>query len=159
IAPLPGEDGSYRFQHVLFRETIYEALPSTRRARMHRHVGAAIEELYRDDLDSHLPALVSHYRLAGPAADPSKAIDYAVRAAEAASGRLAYEEAVQQWQAALDLLVRRGSRPERRAEIHERLGDLLCQSDLDPGAGIEHLEDARRLLEGAGQTAMAAQLH
>ena len=37
------EDGNYAFVHALVRETIYEALGSVRRIRLHRRVGEALE--------------------------------------------------------------------------------------------------------------------
>ena len=47
--------GRYRFAHALIRETLYEALRPSQRARLHRHVGDAIERRSADD--EHLSAL------------------------------------------------------------------------------------------------------
>ena len=81
----------YWFSHALIRETLYEELSTTRRIRLHRQIGEALEEL---DAEGNLPQLAYHFSEAAPGGDVEKAVDYAIRAAERAIALVAYEEAV-----------------------------------------------------------------
>ena len=57
IAPVPQRVGLYSFSHALIRETLYETLSMAERVRLHRHIGEALEELYRTDVA--LPSVVN----------------------------------------------------------------------------------------------------
>src|SRR3972149_2906838 len=57
IAELPRTTDQYWFSHVLIRETLYEELSTTRRVRLHRQIGEALEEL---DAEGNLPPLAYH---------------------------------------------------------------------------------------------------
>ena len=158
------EGGSYHFSHSLIRQTLYDGLSLLRRQRLHLRAAEAIEAIHAPtasgrSLTPLLPALAMHYRLAGTAADPAKAIDFAERAGEAATAVFAWEEAAAQWQAALELMGRRADPPERRVLLLERLGDLMYFTGLDYEKGIGYLEEALKLHEELGQTERAAQLH
>jgi tetratricopeptide (TPR) repeat protein len=106
ISEVPGARGRARFSHVLVRDTLYDRLGAARQARLHLRVGEALEELYAGDLASHLAELAHHFLEASAAGDPSKAIEYARRAAERAVSSLAYEEAVRLYGMALDAVGR-----------------------------------------------------
>src|SRR3989454_756292 len=57
IAELPRSIDQYWFSHALIRETLYEELSTTRRVRLHRQIGEALEEL---DAEPNLPQLAYH---------------------------------------------------------------------------------------------------
>ncbi|MCG5472092.1 AAA family ATPase [Micromonospora sp. LAH09] len=85
--PAPGR---VRFVHGLVCDTIYSDLPHLRRTHLHARVAAATRRLTPDDY----PALAHHYaRAASPDTAPL-AVDYAVRAAELAERRYAYDAAI-----------------------------------------------------------------
>jgi hypothetical protein len=86
--------GRFRFAHALVRDTVYDDLSRSRRARWHAEVAEAIERLRPDEVES----LAHHHLLAG---SPS-AVRYARAAAEQAERRFAPHEAARLWQAALD---------------------------------------------------------
>ncbi len=86
--------GRYSFVHALLRTALEEQLSATRRARLHRRIGEAIEGRYRDRLDGHLDDLARHFLAAGPE-EVDRAVTYAERAAAQATGRLAHEEAAE----------------------------------------------------------------
>jgi len=65
--------GRYRFSHSLVRSTLYDELRVTKRARLHRRVGEAIESIHGDDLDAHLGELAHHFAQAWPTTRPSSA--------------------------------------------------------------------------------------
>ncbi|HZQ38231.1 MAG TPA: LuxR C-terminal-related transcriptional regulator, partial [Dehalococcoidia bacterium] len=155
IAEAPGSPGSYRFAHVLFRDTIYDALPSTRRMRLHGSVGTALESVYRTNLAPHLAELATHFAHAAPAGRAGKAIRYARWAGDHALSVYAYEDAVQQYSRALQLMDELGDDGERAFD------DLAPGEPLpaeDPQTGrcelLLRLADAQR---GAGHSERARQ--
>src|SRR2546427_3189316 len=101
IAELPRATDQYWFSHALIRETLYEELSTTRRVRLHRQIGEALEEL---DAEGSLPQLAYHFCEAASAGDVEKAVDYAKRAAERALQMTAYEEAVSHYERALQVM-------------------------------------------------------
>jgi class 3 adenylate cyclase len=101
IAELPRSVDQYWFSHALIRETLYEELSTTRRIRLHRQIGEALEEL---DAEGNLPQLAYHFAEAAPGGDIEKAVDYARRAGEKALGQYAWEDAVVQFERALQVV-------------------------------------------------------
>lgn len=99
----PGVVGRYRFSHALVQETVYEDINALRRARLHLRVGAAMEELRGSDQHRY-GQLAFHFTRAASAATRAKAFDYTLRAADAASERLAYEQAIDNLHRALELI-------------------------------------------------------
>ena len=144
IAEVPGARGRLRFSHVLVRDTLYDRLGAARRARLHRQVGEALEELYAGEAGSHLAELAYHFLEASVAGEATAAIGYARRAAERAVALLAYEEAVRLFGMALEALDRAHPRDAvvggelllARGEAQTRAGDM-------PGAKETFLLAAR----------------
>ncbi|MCG8589813.1 MAG: hypothetical protein MJE66_11025, partial [Proteobacteria bacterium] len=118
--------GRYRFSHILVRDVLYEALAPSRRAELHRRAGDVLEKIHAGVGPGAVPELARHFRLAAPLGDTEKAVDYAVRAAEAAANVLAHEEAVVHYEHALEGLAQPESGVgERRLEILLALGASL----------------------------------
>jgi DNA-binding CsgD family transcriptional regulator len=153
------EGEAYYFTHALIRQTLYDDLSLPRRQRLHLQSGMAIERLHRRNLDRHAESLAMHYRLAGPAADAEKALEYTLRAGELALAVFAWEAAAGHWSAALGLMERHGVEPARRAELLDRLGELMVTTGLDHAGGIAHLQSALALSEQAGAGERAAETH
>lgn len=57
--------GRFRFRHSLYREILYSGLPVARRARLHRHIGAAIERGFAAAPESVVPLLAIHFEAGG----------------------------------------------------------------------------------------------
>ena len=91
-----------RFTHPLLREALYDDLAARERTRLHRQVGAALESLHRANVTPCLAELAHHRAGAQAPADIEKAIDYAIRAGEAASAVFAYEGATEHFRVAVD---------------------------------------------------------
>jgi class 3 adenylate cyclase len=101
IAELPRSPDHYWFSHALIRETLYEELSTTRRVRLHRQIGEALEEL---DAEGNLPQLAYHFAEAAPGGDIQKAVEYARKAGERAVAQYAWEDAVVQFERALQVV-------------------------------------------------------
>jgi hypothetical protein len=98
-----GLTGRYSFAHALVQHTLYEDLGGTRRTRLHKAVGEAIEHLYGEPSDARLGELARHFLLATRPTDADKAMSYARRAGEAALAALAPDDAVRYFGQALEL--------------------------------------------------------
>jgi class 3 adenylate cyclase len=122
-------EGRYQFTHNLIRMTLYDELRIARRRQFHRAVGNAIEAVPRTDLDAFLPELARHFQAAGGDAEVEKAIDYATRAGRRADALLAFEDAVQFFQTALDAIEQRPEADEAaRCRLLLQLGEAQRKS-------------------------------
>jgi len=95
-------DVEYTFKHALTQEVAYNSLLLERRKVLHEHVGQAIEEVYREQLDEHYSELAHHYTRSG---NSEKAIEYLSLVGQQAAQRSAYTEAITHLTAVLELLA------------------------------------------------------
>jgi tetratricopeptide (TPR) repeat protein len=130
VAETPGAVGRYHFVHALIRETLHEGLSAVRRARMHKQIGEVLEAVHGSDVAPHFSELAYHFFEAARAGDAGKAVDYAMRAGEWAIGQLAYEQAANNFDMALQALDLTGETDGlQRCEI------LLARADAQRRAG------------------------
>src|SRR5450755_1518935 len=134
--------GRYAFTHALVRQAVYIDLTAARRGRLHRQVAAALEDLYRDEIDQHLHELAHHFAQAAPG-EEDKAIEYLMRAGNQAQTKLAYDQALTHYRQAFELLVAYGDAAHlrRRCEVTIALGEAQRR------AGYRTFRDT--LLDGA----------
>ena len=76
--------GRYNFAHALIQHTLYEDMGANRRARAHRLVAEALEELCGDRPGSRVGELARHWISATQPIELAKAIDYSRQAGDAA---------------------------------------------------------------------------
>jgi DNA-binding SARP family transcriptional activator len=135
---------SCRFSHALVQETLYRSLNGLQRARLHRRVGEALESLHGEAMEGHLDEAAHHF-FAGRATGTAKAVQYARRAAEAATRDLAHDEAAAHWEralAALDPALPDGARQRYEillglGEARRRVGDLHgAREALEEAIGV-----------------------
>jgi DNA-binding CsgD family transcriptional regulator/tetratricopeptide (TPR) repeat protein len=108
---------AYRFTHELVRRAVYDRLTGVRKAELNLRVGEALESAGRHG--HALPDLAYHFAAAAPLGDLARAIEYNVRASRAATEALAFDQAADRVNTALELGI---SDPARRAEVLLELG-------------------------------------
>jgi DNA-binding CsgD family transcriptional regulator len=96
-----GDVGDHRFVHALTRDAVEASLTTTERAALHRAVAEATEALFADDLSEHLTGIARHWAELAPYGEAATARTWAIRAAAEAVQRLAFEEGVRLYRAAL----------------------------------------------------------
>jgi adenylate cyclase len=105
----------YAFGHHLHQELLYGRLSLSRRARLHEQIGRRLESAYGDGAAERAGELVLHF---ARARDDERTIRYHRYAAEHATRRNAYHEAIGHLTAALEILQRRADLPDaRRVEL------------------------------------------
>jgi tetratricopeptide (TPR) repeat protein len=158
IAEVPGVYGRCCFTHALIRQTLYDGLTATRRARLHLRVAEALEQLYAGGADPPLAELAHHFFLAPPARGAPKAVEYAERAAQLAAAALAYEEAARLYEVALRALQHVDGDAERRCRLLLACGDAQNKAGetLDARKTFREAADVARALGSARLLALAA---
>jgi hypothetical protein len=139
--------GEFSFAHALINHTLYDRLGATRRARMHRRVADALEQLFGEDPGERLPELANHFYRAVVASDRNKAVDYARRAGERALMQLAPDEAVRWFNQALELLGPEAE-PAERCDLLTGVG--IAQKHLGEPAFRETLLEAAAIARRLG---------
>jgi DNA-binding SARP family transcriptional activator/tetratricopeptide (TPR) repeat protein len=152
------EASVYAFTHALVRETLYGSVSAPRRQRIHARAAVAIEADAASDPDARIAALALHYRLAGRAGDPAKAITYSLRAGEHARQLFAWDEAAGHWAGALAFMERAGTDPAERARLLPALA-VISAVVGDLAGEIAYLERALELYVELGDDERAAQAH
>jgi len=124
IEPLDRAAG-WRFCHALVRESLYERMAPTQRARLHQRIGALLEQRSEADAGRRLGQLAYHFHEAGAEGSLDKALHYARLAAEHAASALAHEHAALLYRQALALHVALGlADTAQHAELWLRLGQV-----------------------------------
>ena len=146
-------DLEYTFKHALIQQVAYEAILQERRKVLHERVGVAIERLDADRLEERFRDLARHF---AKSANSAKAIEYLVRAGDAAAAKFAFREAEACWEDALRLFEAEGGDPVRHADL------LVRAAFLRPGQEtqmVERLEQALAIYEKLEMRDKTAALH
>jgi DNA-binding CsgD family transcriptional regulator/tetratricopeptide (TPR) repeat protein len=96
-----GDHGGYRFTHALTRDAVEASLTAADRLALHRAVAEAIQAQFAGDLSEHLGDLARHWAELAPYGEAATARSWAIRAAAEAVRRLAFQEGVRLYRAAL----------------------------------------------------------
>jgi DNA-binding CsgD family transcriptional regulator len=130
---------SYEFTHDLVRQSLYEELNPSRRARLHRRAAQALEQL-GDASDPEIAAeLAAQYQRSASLPGAAHGVGYALHAADAAEARNVHAEAAQLLRMACDLSDELG--PGQRAAI-------LCRLALAEARSFE-FETSLQTADGA----------
>ncbi|MFC4942152.1 BTAD domain-containing putative transcriptional regulator [Pseudonocardia sp. GCM10023141] len=141
--------GGLVFAHDLVRETLYGDLPPMHRARLHGRIVAVLEQRTLPDVS----ALAAHAAAAGA---PVATLRWAAAAAAEATGRLAYDDAVRWWRAALDAHARIvAADPVTRVDLLLS----LVRAQLDAGDAIGADESRTAAILAADETGDPGRRH
>jgi len=129
----------YTFAHALVRQTLYEQMSSSRRARLHRRLADVLERLHENDLTPVAGELVRQYHASATLAGAERGAIHAITAGRAARAAYAPADAVVTLRRGLDLVA---------AEDHDTQGRLLSELALaQADSGL--FSDARETLATA----------
>jgi tetratricopeptide (TPR) repeat protein len=146
----------FRFSHELVRQTVISALSTARRQRLHLNIAEALELLHPNDLEEHAEDLAYHFRSAGAAAEPARAIRYLQMAGKKAQRNSAFKEAQQSYDQALallSLLPDSAERDRKEIAIHRGLGDIaIVMSGYAAPEYVHHLTRRHELAQRLGDT-------
>jgi DNA-binding CsgD family transcriptional regulator len=129
----------YTFAHALVRQTLYEQMSSSRRARLHRRLAEVLERLHEGDPTPVAAELVRQYQESATLPGAERGAIHAVAAGRAARAVYAPEDAVVTLCRGLDLAV---------VEDDDTRGRLLSELALAQ-ADCGLYSDARGTLEAA----------
>jgi ABC-type oligopeptide transport system substrate-binding subunit/class 3 adenylate cyclase len=121
-----GHDLEYMFKHALIHQVVYDTLLITQRQEHHARVAEALLELYSDREEEVWGFLAHHFEMAGRL---EKALVYMVRAGDRARLEDSYEEALFQYQRAIEVCERIGD-DQVAADTWMKLA-LTYQNDFD----------------------------
>jgi DNA-binding CsgD family transcriptional regulator len=170
-----GDIGDYRFVHALTRDAVEASLTTADRAALHRAVAEATEAQFAGDLSEHLTEIARHWAELAPYGEATAAREWAIRAADDAVRRLAYEEGVRLYRTALALdatslpevercrvLVALGRAAYFAGDLHGCADAAVAAADAARGGqSPELMGEAALVLEAApdpGVNAVAKQL-
>ena len=158
VRELADAPGHYNFAHALIQHTLYEDLGLTRRARAHRQVAEALEDICGDRPGTRVGELARHWFNATQPIDLAKAINYSRQAGDAALNALAPADALGYYAQALDLYAR-ADEPDPVLGIDLAIGLGIAQRQtgdpafrgtlLDAAAQAAALDDTDRLVVAA----------
>jgi DNA-binding CsgD family transcriptional regulator len=129
----------YTFAHALVRQTLYEQMSSSRRARLHRRLADLLERLHESDPTPVAAELVRQYHASATLAGAERGAIHAVTAGRAARAAYAPEDATRTLRRGLDLAV---------VEDHYTRGRLLSELTLAQ-ADCGLYSDSRGTMEAA----------
>ncbi len=114
-----GALAEFQFCHVLFRDILYDELSLAKKILLHKRVADALVELRHESSDYSAGEIARHYYQALQGGQGTRAVDYALEAADHAEKMAAFDEAIGYYELALDVIsVDEGQYRERRPEIH-----------------------------------------
>ena len=118
----------FEFTHALVREAVYDECNALRRSRLHQRAAAALAGLGED---RHLEEIATHLFEAASTADARRAAEMLSRAGHRALDRLAYEDAAERFERALEALELAGAEDESGAVLLARGEALLRAGEPD----------------------------
>jgi class 3 adenylate cyclase/tetratricopeptide (TPR) repeat protein len=149
----------FMFRHDLTRDAAYNSILKRKRAKFHRRVGEAIEEIFPERIEEEAHLLAYHYR---EAREDEKALNYYTLAGNAARRVSAYTEAIDHYSRALEIANRTEASPAQLSFLYTRRGRIfeLAGRYDDALQNYRALEDLGRqqpepALEMAALNAMA----
>ena len=123
-APLAGsEPVSYLFCQGIVQEVLSAEVPVHSIRGLHRDIGAALEEEYKQSASAHAAELARHYMLGG---DKAATLRWSLLAGQHAASQQAYREAIGHFRTVLRLVTagERSDQAPSQAQLHATIGEL-----------------------------------
>ncbi|MFO7991283.1 MAG: tetratricopeptide repeat protein [Thermoplasmata archaeon] len=142
------EQEIYRFNHVQLKISIYDDMGRSRKRVLHKHVGDAIENIHKSNLEKHYYTLSSHFY---KGKDYPKAYEYSLGAGEKALQSFAIETAIEHYEIALKSINKArkiDEKEKKKLELYNKLGELYHDiTDYDKAEEMfrKKLELARKV--------------
>jgi oligopeptide transport system substrate-binding protein len=124
----------YRFRHGLVQEVAYGRLLDAHRRDLHRAVGEALEGIHRESPEEVYGLLARHY---SEADDPERAVEYLLKAGDAARAVYADQEAIDLYRRALAFMKRNGDTRARETLLKIALTHHLAFDFERAGVAFE----------------------
>ncbi|HLM70008.1 MAG TPA: AAA family ATPase, partial [Thermoplasmata archaeon] len=150
VMPDPNGGTIGTFAHPLIQEALYAQVPPVRQGELHHRVGLALEAIQGSDSPDRPGVLAYHFLRSG---DTARALEYTIRAGDRAAQVYARQDAIEHYQAALELLSRDPA-GSQRWRIQSQLAELMIRGG-DVGKGLDLLEEAADGFERLGDRAAA----
>lgn len=148
---------AYRFTHALIRETLYDEIATPERLQLHGRVAETLSESDSAQGRKRLTLIAHHYFESAATGHAARAADYAMRAGHEAMRMDAYEEAVVQYDNALNLmtLYELADFTARREASFWKSRALHCVGDVEGAVRVliatisdgDNIDDAEWLAE------------
>jgi predicted ATPase len=143
----------YAFRHALYRATLYERLPASRRMRLHVVIADRLEKAFGDRVRELAAELATHFERGG---DVARAVLYHQAAGDNAGTRSAAREAIEHYRRALQLLTGlpdSNERTQREITLNIALGPhLLASEGFGAPAAEQVYRRAQHLCDRIGAT-------
>jgi class 3 adenylate cyclase len=149
VDEVEGSPGRLSFSHALVRQTLLEELTTNKRLRLHRRIA----ELLDQRRGTPIELLAYHYLEAAVAGVAARAIECACEAARGAVSRMAWEDALDLYERALEVVdLLDEDDPGTRADILSNMAHAhhgLGESDAARTRALSAAELARAAHDGA----------
>jgi len=144
----------YRFRHGIVEEVAYGKLLETRRRELHLQVGEALVELHGDSPAEMYGLLARHF---AEADEPERAVEYLLKAADAARAVYAEDEAIRLYRRVLGFMERTGDEARARRTLlkvalthhvafdYSAANGAFSEAFARPAAAPERLEPSERI--------------
>jgi tetratricopeptide (TPR) repeat protein len=141
----------YQFAHALFQQYLYSQLGAGERRVLRGQIASLLEELYQGHTERIAVQLARHYSEAG---EDDRAVDFLVRAGDAAVRLYAHAEARLHYAGALDTLSRMPATVENRRQRVDLLTKRVASSWIADSTeeNLGRLAEAERLVRGLAGT-------
>jgi tetratricopeptide (TPR) repeat protein len=141
---VPLEEGAWAFSHALVRDALYREIPAPERSRLHARAADVLESDAAPE--SAFGEVASHLLSAASVVGPSRALQGAVRAAERAMQRYAFEDAVAILERAVGELEPELRDPRALGEALVLVGEARVRARMDGQSACTRAADLAREL-------------
>jgi len=136
-------DSVYVFKHALTREVVSDSILGKKRRQLHEAIGAALENLHRENLDEHSAALARHFIASE---NYRKGADYSRSAAAIAIKKASINDAIawaEKRVACLDKLPMKEDAWKEIIDARTAVGSTTCRlaTSLRPEMPLNRLQN------------------